>query len=126
VGEGSGAVRKLSAQIGVFAVPAGAGVDLRTQCHLGEIVADELDRAILLFEDDQLERAAHALARSRGAAVTRNDADRLGEIDDVVSQMQSYLSGDDRAVFDDALTFTFSGAEETSPSPGQNSQATGP
>jgi hypothetical protein len=89
-------------------------------------MADELDRAILLFEDDQLERAAHALARSRGAAVTRNDADRLGEIDDVVSQMQSYLSGDDRAVFDDALTFTFSGAEETSPSPGQNSQATGP
>jgi hypothetical protein len=69
-------------------------------------VADELDHAISLFEDGQLEGAARALARTRGAAVTRNHLERLTEIDHVVSQIQTYLTGADRAAFDEG----FSGA----------------
>jgi hypothetical protein len=68
-------------------------------------VVDELDRAISLFADGELVGAAHALAYTRGAALTRSDTDRLAEIDAIVSQMQSYLDGADRAAFDRTLTF---------------------
>lgn len=66
-------------------------------------MADELDRAISLYEDDQLAGAAHLLVRTHRAAVTRNDTERLVEIGAVVSLMQSYLTGADRAVFDEAF-----------------------
>ena len=66
-------------------------------------MADELDRAISLYENGQLASAAQVLVRAHRAAVTCNDTEQLAEIDAVVLRMQSYLAGTDRAAFDEAF-----------------------
>src|SRR5262245_21239563 len=66
-------------------------------------MAERLDRAITLFEHGQTEEAAYLLAVVRRSAVDANDEECLAEIDDVIRQMQAYLSAAAREAFESAL-----------------------
>ena len=65
--------------------------------------ADAIDRAIRIYEEGRIADAARLLARERRKAEERDDARRLAEIDDVVTEMLAYLDGSDRSTFDENL-----------------------
>jgi len=66
-------------------------------------MAERLDQAITLFEHGRTEEAAHLLAVVRRSAVDAHDEECLAEIDDVIGQMQAYLSRAARGAFESAL-----------------------
>src|SRR5262245_57526585 len=81
----------------------------------GRLMAERLDRAITLFEHGHTEEAAHLLGVVRRSAVDANDEECLAEIDDVIRQMQAYLSGAAREAFDSALADESAGAQPHRP-----------
>ena len=75
----------------------------------------ELDRAITLFERGHTEEAAHLLAVVRRSAVEADDEECLAEIDEVIRQMQAYLSAAAREAFDCALADETAGDQSHRP-----------
>src|SRR5436190_23518265 len=78
-------------------------------------MAEGVDRAITLFEQGHTEDAAHLLAVMRRSAVDANDEECLAEIDDVIRQMEAYLSEAARDAFDSALADETAGTQPYRP-----------
>jgi hypothetical protein len=67
-------------------------------------MADEIDKAVRLYEAGRLKDAARLIAEARHRAAQDDDTERLAEVESVIGQMQGHLRGEDRVSFDNVLT----------------------